>query len=113
MTAGVAHPVRVPAVQVGTRRGRWILVACVLGSALAGIDAWVVNVALPALWGDLHAPFAVLQWTVTAYTLTLALLILLGGATGDRYWRRRMFLVGVVWSGSRRSSALWHRTPRG
>ncbi len=78
-------------------RGRWVLLASVLGSGLVGIDATVVNVALPAIGTDLDADVAHLQWTVTAYTLTLASFILLGGALGDRYGRRRTFLVGVVW----------------
>lgn len=81
----------------GSARGRWVLLATILGSGLAGIDATVVNVALPAIGTDLSADFAALQWTVTAYTLTLASLILLGGALGDRYGRRRVFLIGVVW----------------
>ena len=88
-----------PAVSVSLSEpaGRWVLVAAVLGSALAGIDATVVNVALPRLGEDLGAGFSGLQWTVNAYTLTLAALILLGGALGDRYGRRRVFVVGVAW----------------
>ena len=74
-----------------------MLLATILGSGLAGIDATVVNVALPAIGADLHADFAALQWTINAYTLTLASLILLGGALGDRYGRRRVFVIGVVW----------------
>ena len=81
----------------GSSRGRWVLLASILGSGLAGIDATVVNVALPAIGKDLHAGFSSLQWTITAYTLTLASLILLGGALGDRYGRRRVFVIGVVW----------------
>jgi len=57
----------------------------------------VVNVALPTIGRDLHTTLAGLQWTVTAYTLTLAGLILLGGSLGDRLGRRRIFLVGVIW----------------
>jgi len=64
---------------------------------LAGIDATVVNVALPVMGDDLHASFGDLQWTVNGYTLTLASLILLGGSLGDRYGRRRVFMVGVTW----------------
>lgn len=79
------------------RSGRWLLVASVLGSGLAGIDATVVNVALPALGEDLGATFAGLQWTLNGYTLTLASFILLGGSLGDRFGRRRVFTVGVVW----------------
>ncbi|GAA0973712.1 Multidrug resistance protein Stp [Nocardioides aquaticus] len=77
--------------------GRWLLLAAVLGSGLAGIDATVVNVALPAIGESLDADFTTLQWTVSAYALTLASFILLGGVLGDRYGRRRVFLVGVVW----------------
>lgn len=79
------------------RSGRWLLVATVLGSGLAGIDATVVNVALPALGDDLGASFAGLQWTLNGYTLTLAAFILLGGSLGDRYGRRRVFTIGVIW----------------
>lgn len=78
-------------------RGRWVLTAAVLGSGLAMLDATVVNVALPTLGRELDASLAGLQWTVNAYTLTLAALILLGGALGDRYGRRRIFVLGVVW----------------
>jgi EmrB/QacA subfamily drug resistance transporter len=85
------------AIRYGSAKGRWVLLASILGSGLAGIDATVVNVALPAIGADLAADFSALQWTITAYTLTLAALILLGGALGDRYGRRRVFLVGVVW----------------
>lgn len=83
--------------ELSSSRGRWILLATVLGSGLASVDATVVNIALPAIGRDLQAPFSALQWTVTGYTLTLASLILLGGAAGDRYGRRRVFLVGVAW----------------
>lgn len=78
-------------------RGRWVVAATVLGSSMAMLDSTVVNVALPAIGRDLHTSLAGLQWTITAYALTLAGLILLGGALGDRLGRRRVFLVGVVW----------------
>ncbi|MEO3824193.1 MFS transporter [Actinomadura sp. B10D3] len=86
-----------PDVRLRSGPGRWILLATVLGSSVAMLDATVVNVALPALGRDLGADVAGLQWTVNAYTLTLAGFILLGGSLGDRFGRRRIFLVGVVW----------------
>jgi EmrB/QacA subfamily drug resistance transporter len=64
---------------------------------MAFIDATVVTVALPSIGADLNAGMAGLQWVVNAYTLTLASFILLGGSLGDRYGRRRIFLIGVVW----------------
>jgi EmrB/QacA subfamily drug resistance transporter len=64
---------------------------------MALLDATVVNIALPAIGADLGADAAGLQWTVNAYTLTLASFILLGGSAGDRFGRRRVFVVGVVW----------------
>jgi EmrB/QacA subfamily drug resistance transporter len=84
-------------VPLASRTGRWVLACSVLGSGMAMLDGTIVNVALPRLGEDLGAPLAVLQWTVNAYLLTLAGLILLGGSLGDRYGRRRVFTVGVVW----------------
>jgi EmrB/QacA subfamily drug resistance transporter len=83
--------------RMGTAAGRWVLFTTVLGSGLVMIDGTVVNVALERIGTDLDAGFTGLQWTVNAYTLTLASFILLGGALGDRFGRRRVFLVGVVW----------------
>ena len=77
--------------------GRWVLLATVLGSGLVVLDATVVNVALPAIGQDFGVSFTGLQWIVNAYTLTLAGLLLLGGALGDRYGRRRLFVVGILW----------------
>lgn len=71
------------------------LAASILGSSLAFIDGSVVNVALPAMDGDLRAGAEGLAWLVSAYLLTLSALTLMGGALGDHYGRRRMFLVGV------------------
>lgn len=77
--------------------GRWLLTAVVIGSGITFLDATVVNVALPAIGDDLDASLGGLQWTVNGYTLTLAAFILLGGALGDRYGRRRLFVVGTLW----------------
>jgi len=84
-------------ITLGTARGRWVVTATVLGSSMAFLDSTVVNVALPTIGRELHTSLAGLQWTVTAYTLTLAGLILLGGSLGDRFGRRRVFLIGVIW----------------
>ena len=64
---------------------------------MAFLDATVVNVALERIGTDFGADFTGLQWTVNAYTLTLAAFILLGGSLGDHFGRRRVFVVGVVW----------------
>jgi EmrB/QacA subfamily drug resistance transporter len=84
-------------VALGTTPGRWLLVVTVLASGMAFLDATAVQVALPAIGRELDSSLSGLQWTVTGYTLTLAALILLGGSLGDRYGRRRVFLIGVVW----------------
>lgn len=80
----------------GQGRAWWVLTATVLGSALSFVDATVVNIALPSLGADLGVGTAGLTWVVNAYALTLAAFVLLGGALGDRYGRRRVFLVGVT-----------------
>lgn len=84
-------------VRYDTASGRWVLLASILGSAVASLDATVVNVALPILGRELNAGLSGLQWTLNGYLLTLSALILTGGALGDRYGRRRIFLTGVVW----------------
>ncbi|MEE1926967.1 MFS transporter [Streptomyces sp. TRM 70351] len=88
---------RAAGLRLSERRGKWVLFTTVLGSGMALLDGTVVNVALPHIGEDLGAGLAGLQWTVNAYLLTLAGLILLGGALGDRYGRRRVFTAGVVW----------------
>ncbi|NUP50442.1 MAG: MFS transporter [Catenulispora sp.] len=62
---------------------------------LVGIDNTAVNVALPAIQSDLHTTVSGLQWTIDAYTLTLASLLILAGSLGDRFGRRRVFLTGL------------------
>jgi len=78
-------------------RGRWVLLATVLGSAVASIDATVVGIALPTIGRDFGVGLAVLQWVVTAYTLMLAGLLLIAGSLGDKFGRRKVFLIGVIW----------------
>jgi EmrB/QacA subfamily drug resistance transporter len=75
---------------------RWTLVSAVLGSSMAFMDGTIVNVALPAIQRSLDASAADAQWIVEAYALFLAALLLVGGALGDRFGRKRVFLIGVV-----------------
>ncbi|WP_086803606.1 MFS transporter, partial [Streptomyces caniscabiei] len=86
-----------PDIRLASPQGKWILFTTILGSSMALLDSTVVNVALPRMGEDLDADLAALQWTVNAYMLTLAGLILLGGALGDRFGRRKLFVIGVVW----------------
>src|SRR5260221_7380879 len=95
MAAVTEHPAR--ATGRSGRAGRWVLLATVLGSSMAFRAHTGVNVALPTIGRNLGASLGGLQWTVTAYTLTLAGLILLGGALGDLLGRRRIFVLGVGW----------------
>lgn len=78
------------------KAGPWILAATVLGSSIAFIDSTVVNVALPALQSSLHATVVDVQWVIESYGVLLAALILVGGALGDIFGRRLVFLIGVV-----------------
>ena len=73
-----------------------MLAATVLASGMAFIDGTIVNVALPALQSSLGASAADAQWIVESYALMLAALILVGGSLGDRFGRRRVFMIGVV-----------------
>ena len=79
-----------------TPHPRATLAATILGSSLAFIDGSVVNVALPAIAADLHASPSTIAWTINAYLLPLGALILLGGALGDHFGRRRSFLFGLL-----------------
>jgi EmrB/QacA subfamily drug resistance transporter len=84
-------------VTYASARGRWVLLATILGSGLAAIDGTVVGIALPAIGHEFRTGMTSLQWMVTGYTLTLAGFLLIGGALGDRYGRRKVFVIGVVW----------------
>lgn len=74
----------------------WVLAATIVGSSMAFIDGSVVSVALPAIQRDLAATVSDAQWVTNAYMLMLGALILVGGAAGDRFGRRRVFITGVI-----------------
>src|SRR6516165_6815490 len=75
---------------------QWVLIAAVLGSAMPFIDSTAVNVSLPVLQRELHATTGQTQWVIEGYALFLSALILLGGALGDLYGRRRIFAIGIA-----------------
>ena len=76
-----------------------MLAATVLGTSIAFLDGTVVGIAQPALGREFHADIAGLEWVSVGYLLTLSGLLLLGGALGDRFGRRRIFVIGVAWFG--------------
>ena len=78
------------------RRRRWILALASLASFLVALDAMVVTTALAAIGRDLGAPIEALEWTVNAYNLSFAVLLLTGAALGDRFGRRRMLVAGLA-----------------
>ena len=72
------------------------LAICCMSLFIVGIDVTIVNVALPSIQHDLHATISSLQWTVDAYTLVLACLLMLSGSVADRFGRRRVFQIGLA-----------------
>src|SRR6476661_5245915 len=74
---------------------RWTVILCAIGSAMAALDTLVVASALSTIRLDLHASVAQLEWTVNAYNLSFAVLLITGAALGDRFGRRRLFAVGL------------------
>jgi EmrB/QacA subfamily drug resistance transporter len=78
------------------RRRSVVLATCCLGVFMAGIDVTIVNVALPSIQRALHASVSGLQWTVDAYTLVIACLLMLSGSLADRFGRRRVFQIGLA-----------------
>src|SRR5205823_9394632 len=79
-------------------RSRRLLVLgiCCMSLLIVGLDTTIVNVALPSIHHQFHASVSGLQWTIDAYTLVLASLLLLAGSTADRIGRRRVFQIGLV-----------------
>lgn len=84
-----------PGLRTGSAVGRWVITAAVLGSGVAFLDGTVVNAALPSIASDLDADLAGIQWVLSAYLLTLGSLVVTGGSLGDRWGRKRVFLVGL------------------
>jgi EmrB/QacA subfamily drug resistance transporter len=95
---GAASPAPTPAQTVA--RPRAILAATVLGSSMAFVDGSVVHIALPEIQERLGAGASAMQWVVNAYMLAIGALMLVGGAAGDRWGRRRVFLVGTALFGA-------------
>jgi EmrB/QacA subfamily drug resistance transporter len=96
-SAGATTPTDADGLHLSTARGRWVLTATVLGSAMAQLDATVVGIAQPAIGKEFHAQIDGLQWVSAGYLLTVAGLILLSGALSDRFGRRKVFVIGVAW----------------
>jgi EmrB/QacA subfamily drug resistance transporter len=92
-TGESAEPRQLPLASAGAR---WLIAAAVLGSGIALLDGTVVNVALPTIGRELDAGLTDQQWVLDGYLLTLSALLLSGGAAGDRYGRRRIFIAGLV-----------------
>ena len=86
-----------PGLSYSSAAGRWVLAVSVLGSGIAALDATVVNIALPVIGRDFGAGVAALQWVMNGYTLTLSAFLLIGGSLGDRFGRRKVYLIGIVW----------------
>ncbi|OBK74945.1 MFS transporter [Mycobacterium sp. 1274761.0] len=82
--------------EVTTRRKAIILVSCCLSLLIVSMDATIVNVAIPSIRADFGASASEIQWVIDVYTLVLASLLLLSGAMGDRFGRRRTFQIGLT-----------------
>jgi len=78
------------------RYQRVVLATCCLSVFMAGLDVTIVNVALPSIQHTLHASVSDLQWTIDAYTLVIACLLMLSGSLADRFGRRRVFQIGLA-----------------
>ncbi len=82
--------------ELSSRRRLLVLAICCMSLLIVSLDVTVLNVALPAMQSDLHASTAGLQWTIDAYTLVLAVLLMLAGSTADRIGRKKVFMAGLV-----------------
>ncbi len=82
--------------ELSRRRRLLILAICCLSLFIVGVNNTIVNVALPSIQRELHAPLSGLQWTVDAYTVVMASFLILAGSTADRFGRRRIFQIGLA-----------------
>ncbi|TPQ18242.1 MFS transporter [Streptomyces sporangiiformans] len=82
--------------ELSHRRRMLVLAICCMSLLIVSLDNTVLNVALPSMQNELHASVAGLQWTIDAYTLVLASLLMLAGSTADRIGRKRVFMAGLV-----------------
>src|SRR3954451_4239899 len=94
------HRARVPAAPpeasaLRSATGLALIAATVLASTVGFLNAYMINVAVPAIAVDLHAPVSELQWVLTGYLVTVAALLLLAGALADQFGRRRILVVGL------------------
>src|SRR4051794_4923602 len=100
-----AHPLTSPTPDVyitvmnsellGRNRRIGVLLICCMSLFIVGLDVTIVNVALPSIGRDLDSGISGLQWTVDAYTVVMASLLMLSGSTADRFGRKRLFVVGL------------------
>jgi MFS family permease len=81
--------------ELSYRRRRLILWICCMSLFIVGIDVTIVNVALPSVQRSFHASVSDLQWTIDAYSLVIACLLMLSGSMADRFGRRRVFQIGL------------------
>src|ERR1700709_635154 len=80
----------------GNVRREVVLAICCMSILIVGLDVTILNVALPSIQHDFHASVSGAQWTIDAYALVIACLLMLSGSTGDRLGRRRTFQLGLL-----------------
>src|ERR1044072_6711776 len=82
--------------ELSPRRRMLVLAICCMSLVIVSLDNTVLNVALPSMRSDLNASVSGMQWTIDAYTLVLAALLMLAGSTADRMGRKRVFQAGLL-----------------
>ena len=91
--------------ETGEVRRELVLAICCMSILIVGLDVTILNVALPSIQKDFGASVTGAQWTIDAYTLVIACLLMLSGSIGDRFGRKRTFQLGLLSSRSARRSA--------